>query len=244
MFGTRIAAGLSPFWVAALVIAYQSPSAGPATASAPEVAAAGAPSAGAAHSTGPAWRPAAHIRAPGGDIRIAQWRPEDGSPAQATGPGSGAGAVRQPRWESDTPEARWERRLRPASTLEERFGLPAPAPAPAPAETVRERAYVPPEPSPLADARVVVHRPSSATYAEARDLLDLLRARGVGEAEIRTVGVTVSRANVRYFHDRDRAAAERVVRLLEGDGYRAELKDFTHYRPPPSRGTVEVWLPG
>lgn len=101
-----------------------------------------------------------------------------------------------------------------------------------------------PDASRLTDARVVIHQPGSGASIAARDLLSVLRMRGVGVAEVRMVGVSVSPPDIRYFHPRDRAIAEQVDRLLSRRGYRPELKDFTHYQPPPTRGTVEVWLPG
>lgn len=101
-----------------------------------------------------------------------------------------------------------------------------------------------PASSPLTEARVVIHEPRSGVSTGARDLLSVLRTRGVGVAEIRNVGASVSQPDIRFFHERDRALAEQVVRLLSRQGYRPEVKDFTHYQQPPSRGTVEVWLPG
>ena len=101
-----------------------------------------------------------------------------------------------------------------------------------------------PASSPLTDARVVIHRPRSGASSGAGDLLSVLRTRGVGVSEIRNVGASVSQPDIRFFHERDRAVAEQVNRLLSRQGYRPAVKDFTHYRQPPSRGTVEVWLPG
>lgn len=97
---------------------------------------------------------------------------------------------------------------------------------------------------PLNDARIVIHEPRSGVSTGARDLLSVLRTRGVGVAEIRNVGASVSQPDIRFFHERDRALAEQVDRMLSSQGFRPALKDFTHYQQPPSRGTVEVWLPG
>jgi hypothetical protein len=49
---------------------------------------------------------------------------------------------------------------------------------------------------------------------------------------------------VRYFHDQNRRVASEVNELLGSTGRRSDLRDFTHYAPLPSVGTVEVWLPG
>ena len=58
-------------------------------------------------------------------------------------------------------------------------------------------------------------------------------------------GVTISTANVRYFHAADRPAAAEIAALLGAAlGSYPEIRDFTDFTPPPSEGSVEVWLPG
>ena len=95
-----------------------------------------------------------------------------------------------------------------------------------------------------ADARVVIHFPSGPAAQEAHALLAAMDAQGFDDAELRRVPIHVAEANVRYFHLQDRAAAESVNRLIRGTGHPSEVEDFTSFDPPPSRGTVEVWLPG
>jgi hypothetical protein len=94
------------------------------------------------------------------------------------------------------------------------------------------------------DARVVIHFPSGPAAEEAHALLAAMDAQGINGAELRRVPIHVAEANVRFFHPQDRAAAESVNRLMRGTGYPSEVEDFTSFDPPPSRGTVEVWLPG
>ncbi|NNE87789.1 MAG: hypothetical protein HKN27_06900 [Silicimonas sp.] len=64
-------------------------------------------------------------------------------------------------------------------------------------------------------------------------------ARGHEIASIKDVDLSISTRNLRYFHDRDRAEAERLAAT-----YGAEVRDFTWFSPKPARGTAELWLEG
>lgn len=177
------------------------------------------------------------------EARLAQWTPEDsGLASQSISPDPRPVTVPQPTWEpapvASGPEddaIQGERPDRPEDAGQGASSTnldPEPALSSVPGDGLLDR------------ARVVIHRPRDNSAPDARDLLGRLNARGVGEAEIRTVGINVSRADVRYFHAADRAIAEEVRRMLRRQGYTPELRDFTNYRPLPSRGSVEVWMPG
>jgi hypothetical protein len=63
--------------------------------------------------------------------------------------------------------------------------------------------------------------------------------RGHSIASIKEVNVSISTRNVRYFHEADRAEAERLAKV-----YGAEARSFTWFTPKPKAGTVELWLEG
>lgn len=63
--------------------------------------------------------------------------------------------------------------------------------------------------------------------------------RGHSIASIKEVNVSISTRNMRYFHQADRAEAERLAKI-----YGAEVRSFTWFTPKPSAGTVELWLEG
>jgi hypothetical protein len=90
----------------------------------------------------------------------------------------------------------------------------------------------------------VVHYPRQAGPDAARSVAAELQARGYSRTELRPVSLAVRRANVRFFHDQNRTVARTVNELVQATGRSSDLRDFTHYSPLPSVGTVEVWLPG
>ncbi|HEX6012034.1 MAG TPA: hypothetical protein VFY87_09595 [Geminicoccaceae bacterium] len=127
--------------------------------------------------------------------------------------------------------------LSPAE-LEPEAAAPAPAPAPQAAVPGQDRIFI-------------HHRASDAASAGLADrLAEALQRQGSGIVVIRSVPFGIGRPSVRYFHAGDRAAAEALVRAarpaLSADGYAAPgaPSDFTHYRPAPRPGTLEIWLPG
>jgi len=62
-------------------------------------------------------------------------------------------------------------------------------------------------------------------------------------AEIRVVRATPARPDIRYFHAPDRAAAERLAGTVGRRlGPALPVRDFTHYRPLPQPGSIELWL--
>ncbi|HUG62079.1 MAG TPA: hypothetical protein VMP03_09545 [Methylomirabilota bacterium] len=93
------------------------------------------------------------------------------------------------------------------------------------------------------EPRIVVHAPRSALAEIAGPLT---RALDTMTDDVEMVGVDLAlrASRVRYFYPEDRTAAQsvrRAVAATEGD-WNVELSDFTHYRPLPRPGTVEVWI--
>ena len=67
--------------------------------------------------------------------------------------------------------------------------------------------------------------------------------------ELRPVAFEVGTASVRYFRVEDRVAAEKLVNALgpflqfQGRPAPTAPVDFTDFRPQPSPGLLEIWLP-
>lgn len=169
------------------------------------------------------------------------WRvaPQDGL-AEIEDPATAPATVEQPRWQENAEDQSGARFIPVPPRKPERLRADVTAPAtPVSTVTPADRA-----PATQQTARVVIHHGSPTAASAARGLAATLSRSGLGQAEFRGVGVPVSQANVRYFHQRDRAAAAAVDQMLRRNGYESQLRDFTHFTPAPSSGTVEVWLPG
>jgi hypothetical protein len=86
---------------------------------------------------------------------------------------------------------------------------------------------------------VIFHTPNRS----AQDQLDALRTdaalAGFDLGKAHRQPMRIRDANVRYFHEEDRAMA---ALLAEATG--AELRDFTWFRPQPAIGTLELWAEG
>lgn len=97
----------------------------------------------------------------------------------------------------------------------------------------------------LADLRVVVHFPASAS-GQADAALGALEAAGVASARGVGTGLSISQSNVRFFHSQDAAAARQVADILAAQPGAGSVlaRDFTDFRPLPEAGMVEVWLAG
>jgi hypothetical protein len=117
------------------------------------------------------------------------------------------------------------------AALPESPDVPAalPEPEPAPAQPV------------LAAPRIVIHhlaRPEAARHQAAALAADL------PGAELRAVRASPTAPGVRYFFAADRAAAQALARAIAPPvGGRVTVADFSHYRPLPRQGTLEIWLP-
>jgi hypothetical protein len=77
-----------------------------------------------------------------------------------------------------------------------------------------------------------------------------LQSRGYDIVDLRAVVHSVSLPTVRYFFAEDQESAERIAGLFEAylvsltdEQTPARVQDFTRFRPQPSRGNIEVWLP-
>jgi hypothetical protein len=114
---------------------------------------------------------------------------------------------------------------------------PAPAPpAPQPAP--------PAGGGPAAEARVVVHYPSSASQ-EAGRVVEALESSGVDQTSLVAAAFSISQPNVRFYHAGDESAARSVAQILEQSiGTSVAVRDFTSFRPSPAPSMVEVWLSG
>lgn len=100
----------------------------------------------------------------------------------------------------------------------------------------------PPSPPPPSTSRAVVHLRGAPGEPFRARLTETLRRAGFERVEWRAVAGTVSRTQTRHFHASDARAAERAAAALTAQGRPASPRDFTHYDPPASPGTVEIWL--
>jgi hypothetical protein len=121
----------------------------------------------------------------------------------------------------------------PSDELVAALALPRLAPEPAPA--------APKAPVPSAvGARVVIHHVARAAEA---DRVARLLPQGVVLAEIRSVRASPAAPDIRYFFAEDREAAERLAQALSRQaGARVPARNFSHFRPLPRPGTLELWL--
>ncbi len=105
---------------------------------------------------------------------------------------------------------------------------------------VTEIAVEQPTPSLLGDTtNVVLLVPSFVPQSEAESAIKIAAALGIPVDQTRRASVSISRTNIRYFHEDDAAAA---TVLAEGLGGLA--RDFTTFTPSPSLGVIEIWIEG
>lgn len=97
-------------------------------------------------------------------------------------------------------------------------------------------------PSTPTGARVVIHHSGSTGPERSLELAGHLRRAGFPQVEIRAVGFRVDKQSVRYFHHADQDVSQALGTLIGRDG-QVDVADFTHFRPLPRTGTVEIWLP-
>jgi hypothetical protein len=99
-------------------------------------------------------------------------------------------------------------------------------------------------PSAALSVRVVIHVQAGSEAGEALSarLLASLRPR-FGTVEARRVAATPAKPSIRYFHPEDEPAARLAAAWLADMGLNWTLQDFSAFRPLPSGGTIEVWLP-
>jgi hypothetical protein len=100
--------------------------------------------------------------------------------------------------------------------------------------------------------RVFVHYSRQLAFGAdmAATAADALQQQDHQIADIRVVPYAVSHPRVRYFFANDREAAEKVAedvaRSVIGEAAASPdvtVQDFSHFRPRPTPGNIEVWLP-
>ncbi len=147
----------------------------------------------------------------------------------------------------------------PGDILRVSSAVPAPAPVPAAKETAApapaavEAASVQPatatEQAPLvatAGQRVLLHVPASVPDDIVRQATEALHDAGFPLVNAVPVNLSISRTNVRFYHDGDGSAANRVAAVLNAslDIEAPQARDFTGFSPLPQTGTLEVWFAG
>jgi MSHA biogenesis protein MshM len=121
--------------------------------------------------------------------------------------------------------------------------MPVAAPEPAPGQAA------PTPGSSTARPRVFIHytRTRPQDLARAQWLAEALVASSFELVEIRPVPHPVGLGSVRYFFAQDQSAGQRLLQEIRqhhpGKESPARVVDFSHYRPLPRPGTLEIWLP-
>jgi hypothetical protein len=104
-------------------------------------------------------------------------------------------------------------------------------------------------PAAASGPRVFVHYTAfePGADARARRLASYLQTRGFRVADLRAVRFSIPDSSIRYFFERDleQASALRddLSEFFGNGGEPVEIEDFTHFRPKPAQGNLEVWLP-
>ncbi len=92
----------------------------------------------------------------------------------------------------------------------------------------------------MARTRIVIHV-RDGSDARVQDIAARLSST-VGRLETRRVPVAPGSYEIRFFHSEDSVAARALAEMLPVEGA-WRVRDFSQFRPPPSGGTLEVWLP-
>jgi hypothetical protein len=97
-------------------------------------------------------------------------------------------------------------------------------------------------PAESANVRIVIHHLGADAAAEgrAREMKARLAAQGSWDVEVRPVPAPVSTDDLRIFFEADRQVALQTRDLLAAGTF--SVRDFSHYRPLPRPGTIEIWL--
>jgi hypothetical protein len=96
---------------------------------------------------------------------------------------------------------------------------------------------------------LIYHTAGTSNALPAIQLAAYLQARGFAVSNIRPVDGDIERPSVRYFFEGDRPDTRRLVEAIGAFFAKAPGKapdhatDFSHVRPKPPQGSVEVWLP-
>lgn len=108
----------------------------------------------------------------------------------------------------------------------------------------RSRSAASPAVSSPSGGRVVIHyREGSEAGEAAANRLAAAAAPLAARVQTRVVADTPSAPVIRFFHPEDEARARELAGALRGPGPGWAVKDFGSFRPRPSPGTIEVWVP-
>jgi hypothetical protein len=105
------------------------------------------------------------------------------------------------------------------------------------------------EPVPMADpvpssvgGRVVIHY-RGGSGAEIANQMAALASPLATRVQTRLVGGTPSRTEIRFFYSADEPKARRLAATLRSLAPEVNIRNFVAFRPGPSPGTIEVWVP-
>lgn len=87
--------------------------------------------------------------------------------------------------------------------------------------------------------RIAFHYTEGLDSAVVEAFVGRLAAQGIIPDKVTAVPFEISRTNTRFFESEIAEAAGQVANVLGDDGL---VRDFTHYRPSPAPGFVEIWL--
>lgn len=91
--------------------------------------------------------------------------------------------------------------------------------------------------------RVVIHYRGELATGNAVNRLAAEAAPFAATVQTRMVADTPAAAEIRFFHRQDIARARELADALHGPMPQWQVRDFSSYRPSPSPGTIEVWVP-
>jgi len=92
-------------------------------------------------------------------------------------------------------------------------------------------------------SRVVIHyRDGVSSQSEANRIAALATPLAV-RVQTRLVEGTPSKAEIRFFYSADETQARRLAESLRSLTPGLDVRNFSSYRPSPSQGTIEVWVP-
>jgi hypothetical protein len=143
------------------------------------------------------------------------------------------------------PQQRAEPPASPAKAGPPLITTPSASVPAAPTETHQTRQWqASPALSPPLGGRVVIHfRERSETGEAAATRLATMAAAVAASVQTRVVSATPSALEIRFFHSEDEARARALADALRSPGPKWEIRNFGTFRPSPSLGTIEVWIP-
>jgi hypothetical protein len=102
----------------------------------------------------------------------------------------------------------------------------------------------PPVPPPFSEGRIVIHyRGSSSRGTDMANRVAAAAGPLAARVQTRAVAGTPSAPEIRFFHPEDEARARQLAGTLHGLEARWDIRSFSAFRPSPSVGTIEVWVP-